>query len=61
MAIKFIDQEKAYAPIAREMMMGTLGWMGVPKAEVSVVEGRMRTRRAGDVWTGSVRRVQSKC
>ena len=38
MAIKFIDLEKAYATIPREMTMGTLGWMGVPEAEVRVVE-----------------------
>ena len=38
MAIKFIDLEKAYATIPREMTMGTLGWMRVPDAEVRVVE-----------------------
>ncbi|KAK2144649.1 hypothetical protein NP493_4157g00014 [Ridgeia piscesae] len=39
MAIKFIDMQKAYATIPREMTMGTLGWMGVPEAEVRTVEG----------------------
>ena len=38
MAIKFIDLEKAYATIPREMTMGTLGWVGVPEAEVGMVE-----------------------
>ena len=38
MAIKFIDLEKAYAAIPREMTMGTLGWMAVPEAEVRMVE-----------------------
>ena len=38
MAIKFIDPEKAYATIPREMTMGTLGWMGVPEADVRMVE-----------------------
>ena len=31
MAIIFIDLEKAYATISREMTMGTLMWMGVPR------------------------------
>ena len=39
MAIKFVDLEKAYAIIPREMTMGTLGWMGVPEGEVRMVEG----------------------
>ena len=39
MAIKFADPEKAYATIPREMTIGTLGWMGVPEAEVRMVEG----------------------
>ena len=38
MAIKFIDLENAYTTIPREMTMGTLGWMGVPEAEVRMVE-----------------------
>ena len=38
MAIKFIHPEKAYVAIPREMTMGTLGWMGVPEAEVMMVE-----------------------
>ena len=39
MAIRFIDLEKAYATIIREITMGTLGWMGVPEVEVRMVEG----------------------
>ena len=38
MAIRFIDLEKAYATITREMTMGTLMWMGVP-GEVSQIGG----------------------
>ena len=57
MAIRFIDLEKAYATIPREMTMGTLMWIEVP--------GRSNWWRGhedqGAVWTGSVRRVQSKC
>ena len=30
MAIRFIDLEKAYATISREMTMGTLMWLYVP-------------------------------
>ena len=29
MAIRFIDMEKAYATISRELTKGTLMWMGV--------------------------------
>ena len=43
MAIRFIDMEKAYATIPREMTMGTLMWIAVP-GEVKLVEG---TRRSG--------------
>ena len=46
MAIKFIDLENAYATIPTEMTMGTLGWKGVLEAEVRIVEGTWRTRRA---------------
>ena len=38
MAIKFIDLENAYATIPREMTIGTLGWIGIPEAEVRMVE-----------------------
>ena len=38
MAIKFVDLENAYAIIPTEMTMGTLRRMGVPEAEVRMVE-----------------------
>ena len=57
MAIKFIDLEKTYATIPRETTMGTLRWVGVPEGEVRLVEGTYEDMK----WTGSVRRVQSKC
>ena len=44
MAIRFIDLEKAYATIPREMTMGTLMWIEVPGGGVKLVEG---TRRSG--------------
>ena len=48
MAVRFIYLEKAYATIPREMTMGTLGWMGVPEAEVKVVERIRRARSCVD-------------
>ncbi len=35
----FVDPEKAFDTVPREMMMATLRWMGVPEAEVKMVEG----------------------
>ena len=34
-----VDLEKAYGTVPREMVMVTLRWMGVPEAEVRLVEG----------------------
>ena len=39
MALGFIYLEKAYDIVPRERAMATLRWMGVPEAEVSMVEG----------------------
>ena len=39
MALSFIDFEKAYDKVPRDMTMATLRWMGVPVAEVRMVEG----------------------
>ena len=35
----FVDLEKAFDTVPREMVMATLRWMGVPEAEVTMVEG----------------------
>ena len=35
----FIDIEYAYDTVPRDMAMTTLRWMGVPEAEVRMVEG----------------------
>ena len=35
----FVDMEKAVDTIPREMVMATIRWMGVPDAEVRMVEG----------------------
>ena len=40
MALGFIDLEKTFNDtVPREMVMATLWWMGVPEAEVRMVEG----------------------
>ena len=39
MALGFVNLEKAYDTVSREMVMVTLRWMGVPEAEVRLVEG----------------------
>ena len=38
MALGFEDMEKAFDTVPREMVMATLRWMGVPEAEVRMVE-----------------------
>ena len=39
MALGFVDIEKAFDTVPREMVMMTLRWMGVLKAEARMVEG----------------------
>ena len=39
MALGFVDLEKAFDTVPSEMVMATLRWMGVPEAEVRMVEG----------------------
>ena len=39
MALWFVDLEKAFNTVLREMVMATLRWMGVQEAEVRMVEG----------------------
>ena len=39
MALGFVDLEKAFDTVPREMVMATLRWMGVPEAGVRMVEG----------------------
>ena len=38
-ALGFVDLEKAHDTVPRDMAMATLRWMGVPEAEVRMVEG----------------------
>ena len=49
MALGFVDLEKAFDTVPREMVMATLRWMGVPEAEVKVVEGMYDKTTAGVV------------
>ena len=52
MALGFIDLEKAYDTVPRDMTMATLRWMGVPEAEVRMVEGTYEETK-GRVVCGS--------
>ncbi|KAI0209613.1 hypothetical protein LSAT2_005623 [Lamellibrachia satsuma] len=51
-AVVFVDLEKAYDTVPREMMMATVRWMGVPEAEAKMVEA-MFERTKGRVVVGS--------
>ena len=42
MAIRFIDLEKAYATISREMTMGTLMWLNVPGGQIGGGDTKIR-------------------
>ena len=44
----FVDLEKAYNTVPREMVMATVRWMGVPEAEARMVEA-MYERTKGRV------------
>ena len=52
MAVGFVDLEKAYDTVPREMVMATVRWMGVPEAEARMVEV-MYERTKGRVVVGS--------
>ena len=39
MVLGFVDLEKAFDTVPREIVMATLRWTGVPEAEVRIVEG----------------------
>ena len=52
MAVGFVDLEKAYDTVPREMVTATVRWMGVPEAEARMVEA-MYERTKGRVVVGS--------
>ena len=45
MALGFIDLEKAYDTVPRDVAMATLRWMGVPEVEVRMVEGTYEEKK----------------
>ena len=49
MALGFVDLEKAYDAVAR--VMAILRWMGVPEAEMRLVEGMYKGMKER-VWVG---------
>ena len=53
MALEFVDLEKAYDTVLREMAMAMLRWMGVPEVEVRMVEGTYEETK-GTVVCGPV-------
>ena len=52
MAVWFVDLEKAFDTVPREMVMAMLKWMGVPEAEVRMVEGTYEKTTATRVVVG---------
>ena len=52
MAVGFVNLQKAYDTVPREMVMATVRWMGVPEAEARMVEA-MYERTKGRVVVGS--------
>ena len=48
MALGFVDLEKAFDTVPREVVMATVWWMGVPEAEVGWL--RACTRRQQQQW-----------
>ena len=52
MALGFVDLEKAFDTVPREMVMATLRWMGIPEAEVRMVEGTYEKTTARVVVVG---------
>ena len=46
MALGFVDLDKAFDTVPREMVMARLRWMAVPVAEVRMVESMYENRTA---------------
>ena len=61
MALGFVDLEKAFDTVPREMVMATLRWMGVPEAEVRMVKGMYeKTTARGVVEEGASEEFEVK-
>ena len=60
MALGFVDLEKAFDTVPREMVMATLRWMGVPEAEVRMVEGMYEKTTARVVVVGASEELRSR-
>ena len=56
MALGFVDLERAYDTVPRDMVMATLRWMGVSEAEVRMVEStyEMTTAKRGGGGRGRI-------
>ena len=60
MTVGFVEHEKAYDTVTREMVMATVSWMGVPEAEARIVEAMYeRTKKKTCGWIWVVGRVSS--
>ena len=58
-ALEFIYLGKAYDTVPRDVAMATLSWMGVPMAEVRMVEGTYEETK-GSVRTGNIGGIQGE-
>ena len=62
MALGFVDLEKAFDTVPRDMVMATLRWMGIPEAEVRMVEGTYeKTTARVVVGEGASEECEVKC
>ena len=48
MAVGFVDMEKAYDTVPKEMVMATVRWVGVPEAEDRMVEAMYEQKE--ELW-----------
>ena len=46
MVLGLVDLQKAFDTVPRDMVMATLRWMGVPEAEVMMIEGTYEKKTA---------------
>ena len=46
MALAFVDLEKAFDTVPRQMAITTLRWMGAPESEIKMVEAMYENTKA---------------